>query len=102
MALKEAVKEQLWLETLYSQLEIPFTPGQLFTDSQSAIQLAKNPEHHSRIKYINIQYYFIRENVQLKRINLTYIGTDKQLADALIKAVSTNKFTKFIIGLNLH
>ena len=54
MALKEAVKELIWLKTLYQQLEIKYTTNSIYTDSQSALELAKNPEHHSRTKYIDI------------------------------------------------
>ena len=56
MALKEGIKEQIWLESLYKQLDIPQQDGvnTLFSDSQSVIELAKNSEHHARTKHIDI------------------------------------------------
>ena len=56
------IKEQIWLKSLYKQLDIPQQDGEnmLFSDSQSAIELAKNPEHHARTKHIDIQYHFVR------------------------------------------
>ena len=92
IALKEAVKEQIWLESLYTQLAIGFTPGKLLTDSQLAIYLTKNPKYYTRTKYIDIQYYYMRKNISSGRIYLEYISSEKQLADGLTKAVNTEKF----------
>ena len=65
MAIKEAVKEQLFIKSLISQLGYLFKGDinnkLIYTDSQSAIDLANNPINHNRTKYINIQYHFIRE-----------------------------------------
>jgi hypothetical protein len=104
MALKEAIKEQIYLKSLFSQ--IPILKNQysnrLYTDSQSAIELAKNPVHHNRTKHIDIQYHFVRQAYINGLSSLTYISTDNQLADALTKAVDNSKWSRFIqdIGIN--
>ena len=54
MALKEAIKEQIWLANLFKQLGLIYTKNPIRTDSQSAIALAHNPEHHARTKHIDI------------------------------------------------
>ena len=103
MALKEGIKEQIWLECLYRQLDIPRQDERttLYTDSQSAIELAKNPEHHARTKHIDIQYHFVRQNVQNATVNLTYIPTNDQPADGLTKALDATKFGNFVKYLGL-
>jgi hypothetical protein len=64
MALKEAIKEYLYLISVIKQLNIANKEKfYLFTDSLSAIDLANNPEHHAKTKHIDIQYHFIREHV---------------------------------------
>ena len=66
MALREAVKEQLYLTNIGKELPIFDTyirGNEIYTDSQIAINLAFNPRHHQRIKYVDILYYFIRERV---------------------------------------
>ena len=73
----------------------------IFTDSQSAIALSKNPEHHSRTKHIDIQYHFVRENIQSGKIKLQYIYTNEQIADGLTKSISPQKFATFIDKLGL-
>ena len=103
MALKEGIKEQIWLECLYKQLDIPHQDERttLYTDSQSAIELAKNPEHHARTKHIDIQYHFVRQNVQNATVELIYMPTNDQPADGLTKALDATKFGHFVKYLGL-
>jgi hypothetical protein len=104
MALKEAIKEQLYIRALTK--EIPYLRDlpsyTLYTDSHSAIELAKNPLFHYRTKHVDIQYHFVRENVQNQVTLLEFIPTEGQLADALTKTINQAKWLRFIkaIGLN--
>jgi len=104
MALREAVKEHLWLRTLFNQipeLKKGYNDYILYTDSQSAIELAKNPEHHARTKHIDIQYHFVREKTQNGLINLKYISTKEQLADGLTKPLDPTKFSYYTTSIGL-
>ena len=64
----------------------------LFCDSQSALHLARNPVFHSKLKYIRIQYHFIREKVEVGTVDMQKIHTKDNLADFLTKAVNTDNF----------
>ena len=57
--------------------------------------LVKNPQFHTRIKYIDIQYYYVREQVIAENVALEYILTERQIVDELIKALCKNKFERF-------
>ena len=46
-------------------------------DNTSAINLTRNLIQHSRSKYIEIRYHFIREYIQNKDIILDYVCTEK-------------------------
>ena len=90
MAMKEAIKEQIYLQSIFKQiaiLEEKFTKT-LYSDSQSAIEIAKNPIHHKRTKHIDIQYHFVRNAHENGEVHLTHISTENQLADSLTKAVN--------------
>ena len=64
MALKEAIKEYLYLISVIKQLNIENKEKfYLFTDSLSAIKLANNLEYYAKTKHINIQYHFVWEHV---------------------------------------
>ena len=57
IALKEAIKEQLFIKSILSELQHLIgdtTAETVYTDSKSAIDLAKDPLHHHRTKYIDI------------------------------------------------
>ena len=107
MALKEAVKENLYLNNLIK--ELPYYIRDLFdkeiktiyTDSQSAIELAKNPLYHARTKHVDIRYHFVREKVLSNEIILKYHPTQSLLADGLTKPISNPKWLEFIQGLGL-
>ena len=62
-------------------------------DSQSAIFLAKNPAYHSKTKHIHVQYHFVRDMVEAKSVSLVKVDTLKNVADALTKSMSTQKFS---------
>ena len=58
-------------------------------DSQSEILLAKNLAYHSKTKHIDVQYHFLRDMVEDKRVLLVKVDTLKNVVDALTKSVST-------------
>ena len=65
----------------------------IYEDNQSCIALAKNPIHHARTKYIDIQHHFIHDKVETKEIELAYCPTDEMVADTLTKALPHLCFT---------
>lgn len=110
MALKETIKEYTWLKLLLNQLSSIttttttkdiYTNSILYTDSQSAIQLAKNLEYHARTKHINIQYHYVRSNILSGSIYLKYIPTEQQLADGLSKSLDYTKYSTYTKGIGL-
>ena len=102
MALKEAIKEYLYLISVIKQLNIENKEiFYLFTDSLSVIGLVNNPEHHAKTKHIDIQYHFIREHVTNDTIQLSHISTKEQLADVLTKVLSGPTFKYLVKQMNL-
>lgn len=93
MAACQAVKEVVWLKNLIGELnaKLPLNIT-LLVDSQSAIQLVKNPVFHSRTKHIDVRFHYIRERYQEKLFNLEYINTKDQLADILTKPLVRQLF----------
>ena len=69
----------------------------LHCDNTSAINLSKNPVHHSRTKHIEIRHHFLRDHVQKRDIVLEFVNTDKQLTDIFTKPLSEDRFN-FIRG----
>ena len=105
MAATHARKEAVWLQRLCSSMGLVQRAIRIDYDSQSEIFLAKNPTYHSNKKHIEVQYHFVRDMVEDKKVFLVKVDTLKNVADALIKHVSTKKFswcreTMGILGLD--
>ena len=62
-------------------------------DNQSEIFLAKNPSYHSKTKHINVQYHFVRDMIEDKKVLLVKVDTLNNTADTLKKSVSYEKFS---------
>jgi hypothetical protein len=62
-------------------------------DNRSAIFLAKNPTYHSKTKHIDVQYHFVRDMVEEKKVLLEKVDTLKNVADSLTKSMSTKNFS---------
>ena len=89
------------MTNLFAQLGLTYSKNPIWTNSQSAIALAHNPEHHARTKHINIQYHFVREALLDKQVDIHYIPTERQIADGLTKPLDPTKFESFLKGLGL-
>eukprot|EP00253_Pinus_taeda_P034205 PITA_34205 len=55
VAATEASKEMIWLQRFMGELGKEHDMGMLYSDSQSAIHLAKNSSFHSRTKHIQLK-----------------------------------------------
>ena len=82
----------LWMRQQLRDYGTILGPTPIHCDNQSALAMTQNPVLHSRIKHIDIRYYFLRDHVQKKDISMHFIGTDKQLADIFTKALNEQRF----------
>ncbi len=98
-----AAQEALWLRNLMSELGFAVEKIPLCMDNQSAIQVAKNPQHHGRMKHLDLRYYWLRHTVASGVISLHYIPTADMPADCLTKAFSKPKMeaARRQLGLSL-
>ena len=93
MAYTHASKEAVWLQRLRSGIGLIQQAVRIDCDSQSAIFLAKNQTYHSKIKHIDIQYHFVRDMVEEKKMLLMKVDTLKNDKDSLTKSVRAEKFS---------
>ena len=78
----------LWMKKSLYDYGIPQDIMCVFCDNTSAINLSKNPIQHSKSKYIEIRYHFIRDLVEDKVACLEFIHTDNQKADIFTKPLN--------------
>lgn len=53
----------------------------VFCDNTSAMNIAKNPVHHKKIKHIDGRYHFLRDSVEKGHISMEFFKTEKRIAD---------------------
>ena len=73
----------------------------IYTDSQSALAVARNPVFHARTKHIEVHYHYVRERLSAGEISLAYVPTQDNLADLFTKALPREKFEAFRKALGL-
>ena len=94
IAIIETCKELLWLKKFLQELGLKQERYVLHCDSQSAIQLSKNSSFHSRSKHIDVRYYWVRDVLNDKLLQLEKVHTDENTLDMLTKALTKDKHVK--------
>eukprot|EP00253_Pinus_taeda_P027996 PITA_27996 len=89
MAATHVSKEVVWLQRLCSSMGLVQGAIRLDCGNQGAIFLAKNPVYHSKTKHNDVQYHFVRDMIEDKKVLLVKVDTLKNTADALTKSVSS-------------
>lgn len=82
--------------------EIEHAPAQsatLWCDNISTIYLTFNLVLHAQIKYIEINYHFIWNQIKLGIILIRFIKNTDQIADILTKLLNQDLFYSFIQAL---
>ena len=80
----------------------PFTlPIVLNSDSQSAIDLIERGGLEKRTKHISRRYYFLKDDIVLGNIILSFVRSEDQEADFLTKALSKAKMDNCLIQVQL-
>ncbi|MCO5612752.1 hypothetical protein L7F22_067022 [Adiantum nelumboides] len=97
-----ATVECVWLRRLMADLGVEQdTANTIYTDSQSALAVARNPVFHARTKHIEVHYHYVRERLLAGEISLAYVPTQNNLADLFTKALSREKLEAFRKALGL-
>jgi hypothetical protein len=74
----------------YSFLETPV----IYADNQSALKVARDPQHFGRMKHVELRDLFVREKVNDGTLLVEYVPSKENLADLLTKATSRLIFFK--------
>src|SRR5262249_15825339 len=75
----------LWIKQQMHDYGLIYKNIPINCDNTSAINLTKNPVHHSRSKHIEIRQHFIRDHVINGNISINFVSSDMQLADIFTK-----------------
>ncbi|GJR13770.1 retrovirus-related pol polyprotein from transposon TNT 1-94 [Tanacetum coccineum] len=87
----------LWIRSHLTDYGLGFNKIPVYCDNKSVIALCSNNVQHSRSKYINIIFHFIKEHVENGVIELYFINTEYQLADIFTKSLARERI-EFLIN----
>jgi hypothetical protein len=73
----------------------------LWCDNSGATYISANPVFHARTKHIEVDYYFVRERIARKLLDIRFIPSEDQVADEFTKSLSTRQLGIFRRNLNL-
>ncbi|MCO5608404.1 hypothetical protein L7F22_062614 [Adiantum nelumboides] len=98
-----ATIECVWLKQLLAadmgaRQEISTT---IYTDSQSALAVARNVVFLAPTKQIEVHYQYVRERLSAGEISLAYVATQDNLTNLFTKALSCEKSEAFCKALGL-
>jgi hypothetical protein len=103
IAAVEAGKEIVWMRNILAEFGYPSAgPSTLHLDNQSCISVAKNPEHHGRMKHLDLRFYWLRDQVEAGHITPSFVPTAEQAADILTKALPIAKINICRNMMGLH
>ena len=91
-SLAQATTEVSWIQTLLTELSVPFQTPEIYCDNQSAVAITHNPVLHFRTKHMEIDIFFVREKVLAKELKVYHILAIDQWVDALAKPLSPTRF----------
>ncbi|MCO5595614.1 hypothetical protein L7F22_049659 [Adiantum nelumboides] len=97
-----ATVESVWLRCLMADLGVgQDTANTIYTDSQSALAVARNAVFHVCTKHIEVHYHYARERLSAGEVSLAYVPTEDNFADLFTKALSLEKLEAFCKALGL-
>nr|GEZ90092.1 hypothetical protein [Tanacetum cinerariifolium] len=92
----------LWMRTQLTDYGFHFDKIPMYCDSKAAIAISCNPIQHSRTKYIDVRYHFIKEKVEKGIVELFFVGTEYQLADLFTKALPEERLKYLVRRLGMR
>ena len=84
-SISECAKQCIWYQNLLNELNQNINQIIIYTDNKAAIHISKNNLINPKSKHIDIRYHYIRELINKRKIILTYIKSQENIADGFTK-----------------
>lgn len=92
MALSDCAWQAAWMRNLLQEINFPVGAIPIYGDNQGSIFLASNPVQERWTKHIDIRYHHIRERVENKEVELSFVEGSENPADMFTKNLGHVKF----------
>ncbi|MBW0536608.1 hypothetical protein O181_076323 [Austropuccinia psidii MF-1] len=98
MALSFASKECLWMTNLFHPILAIPTPI-IYSDNKTSIDIALDIANRKQTRHLIREFNLINEYICTKKVILSWVSTDNQMADILTKALGSIKVKEFLSKL---
>ena len=96
----------MWARAMLAELGYPqLNLTILYEDNMSTIAMINNDCNSQKTKHVAIKYNLVREQVQLKHIQMTHLPTKDITSDMLTKALAPTPFLNLrtkLLGMYSH
>ncbi|KAM3204796.1 hypothetical protein P3L10_028206 [Capsicum annuum] len=97
-----ALAEVNWIQKLLAELHVHLPdPPIIYCDNVGTTYLCQNPVLHSRMKHIEVDFQFVRDQVQRKHVLVQHLHAADQLADTLTKPLPCLLFNQHLSKLKV-
>ncbi|GJW32193.1 retrovirus-related pol polyprotein from transposon TNT 1-94 [Tanacetum coccineum] len=97
----KACQQALWMKQALIDHDVRLDDVPIMCDNKGAIDLSKNPVHHSRTKHIETRHHFLRDNVQKGHISIEKVSSVDNITDILTKPLKRESFSYLRLGLGM-
>jgi hypothetical protein len=73
----------------------------MWCDNLGATYMTVNPGFHGGAKYIEVDFYFVCEQVARRQLDVRFISPVDQIADCFTKSLPASKMDIFCRNLNI-
>ena len=104
VSLFHCIESTLYYRELLRSIGLKYNnPVTIYEDNQACISIATNPNPQTTATHLRVKYHYMFETLQNNElIEIKYIKTDLQLADALTKPLPTPLFRQHRNSMNLQ
>lgn len=101
-ALAYTSAEILWINQLLRDLQVTLQqPPISLCDNIGGTFMCKNPIISSRSKHINLEFHFVREQVETGALKICHVSSSDQLADIFTKPLNKEKISNLRFKLQV-
>jgi hypothetical protein len=104
IACSTAVSNAVWIKRFMESLKLDMQDRlvNVFCDNKSAILLIKSKENSSKGKYIDVNYHYIQDIVEMGEIKVHFVLLADMMADPMTKRLTLNQFRVHATSMGLR